>query len=168
MSQAVVVETPNFRLRELTVEDATPRYAAWLRDAQIQRWISGAAATQELSALRAYIASRVGRDDVLFLGIFAKDSGLHVGNIKYEPIDSVAGKATLGVMVGDPDYRGRGVFREVLEGTLPLLRARKVRQVELGVSRENEAAVRAYRAAGFVETPHPQLPESVLWMVRRV
>jgi RimJ/RimL family protein N-acetyltransferase len=164
----LILSTPRFRLRPLRPEDATPRYASWLRDQAVRKWIDAAASTDQVSSLRAYISERCDRADVLFLGIFDKESGLHVGNIKFEPIARETQSAVLGVLIGDPAYRGRGVFGEVLNATsVYLSKAYGVQRIFLGVRSNNEAAVKAYRASGFVEHEQPT-PGGDLWMVLNV
>src|SRR5687767_8610563 len=92
-SMSITITTPRFTLRELTVDDVTPRYLGWFAHPDAVRFIVAAARTRQLADLRSFVEERSGRDDVLFLGIFARDTGLHLGNIKYEPVDSVRGYA---------------------------------------------------------------------------
>lgn len=155
----VVIETSRFFLRELTVDDVSPRYLGWLGDSAAKKWIVTAESTRGLADLREYVRQRVGREDVLFLGIFAKDGDLHIGNIKYEPLLQDEGRAELGVLIGDPEFRGKHVFAEVLAASAAWLKLhRRIHRIFLGVERENLAAVNAYRNAGFVE--EPSLPQA--------
>jgi ribosomal-protein-alanine N-acetyltransferase len=152
-----LLETERFFLRELTVEDASERYLDWLEEPEARKWIVAAASAQRLCDLRAYIVDRIGRSDVLFLGIFEKSEGIHVGNIKYEPVDSIAGYAVMGVLIGDPAYRGKGVVAEVLLASAKWLALhRQIRQILLGVDKENKSAIRAYQKIGFsfADTPY--------------
>ena len=41
----------------------------------------------------------------------------HIGNIKYEPIDFQAATATMGILTGANDWRGKGVGPEVIKGS---------------------------------------------------
>lgn len=154
-----VLVTERFTLRPLTEADATEHYLGWLRDEQARRYIMSANSTQTLDDLRAFIASRLGREDVLFLGIFDRISGRHVGNIKYEPIDEESGTAEMGILVGEQEWRGRGVATEIIGVTARWLRHHcGVSRICLGVERENEAALSAYRHAGFQQTDVIQDP----------
>jgi RimJ/RimL family protein N-acetyltransferase len=167
---SIEIVSARFLLRPLAENDATERYLSWLRDAHAARFISTAIETQTLGDLRRYIASRCGRDDVLFLGIFEKGSGRHIGNVKFEPIVRETAHAVMGILIGEPDYRGRDVAREVLDASVAWLGAhRGVREIVLGVSADNPAAIRAYEKAGFAvaQTAHlPNPPNGVLTMVR--
>ncbi len=144
--------TSRFLLRPLDVDDVDDRYVGWLRDPQALQYISAAASQPDLGALRQYVKERSGRDEVVFLGIFDRVTGSHLGNIKYEPVDSDLGYAIMGLLVGEPDWRGKGVAAEVLAATAQwLLQHRNIRQIVLGVSRFNIPAIRAYQKIGFVE-----------------
>ena len=149
-----VIETARFFLRELTVGDVSPRYLGWLNDSAAKKWIAAAESTRELSQLREYVEQRVGRDDVLFLGIFSKADSLHIGNIKYEPLLQEEGCAELGVFIGDPEFRGKQVFAEVLAASSKWLKVhRRINRIYLGVERQNVPAKTAYSNAGFVAEP---------------
>lgn len=150
----VLVETSRFFLRELTVDDVSARYLGWLSDSAAKKWIATAESTRGLAELREYVQKRVGREDVLFLGIFSKVDSLHIGNIKYEPILRDEGWAELGVLIGDPAFRGKRVFGEVLAASAAWLKLhRQIHRICLGVELENVPAVTAYRNAGFVAEP---------------
>ncbi len=166
MSEPIKILTPRFLLRPLTLADVSERYLSWLGDEAAQRYIEAASVTRGLADLRTYVVQRCDRDEVLFLGIFDRETGLHVGNIKYEPLDVEGGFAVMGILIGDREYRGRGVTPEVLAASGHWLAEHLgIREITLGVHRENGGAVRAYEKVGFVvrDTPHirSSSPEAV-------
>ena len=109
--------------------------------------------------LRDYIRARQGRADVLFLGIFTREGGAHVGNVKYEPVDDAKGYAVMGILVGEAEWRGRGVAAEVIEASARWLGAhRNVREIVLGVEKDHAAAIRAYEKLGFRVEPTDRIP----------
>jgi ribosomal-protein-alanine N-acetyltransferase len=172
MTAKVEINTERFLLRELTEKDVTQRYLDWLSDSESKKFIAAATVVRKLSDLRQYVLERIGRDDILFLGIFEKASGLHIGNIKYEPVNSGLGYAIMGMLIGDPAYRSKGVAAEVLNASARWLKEhRSIRQILLGVSKDNLTAVKAYEKVGFVvaDTPHIQKPMSgALTMIWRL
>ena len=159
MTPGASIETPRFQLRELTLEDVTERYLGWFRDDEAESRIASAGATRTLSDLTAFVAARLERDDVLFLGIFDRTTGAHIGNLKYEPVNAAEGYAIMGILIGEPAYRGRGVAAEVLAASARWLRDRRqITQIVLGVSTDNERAIRSYQSAGFVIEASPHMP----------
>lgn len=144
------IETARFFLRDLTEADVTPRYLHWFTDPDARANISVAKRTQTLEDLRAYVVPRLSREDILFLAIVDKASGLHIGNVKYEPVDRARGYAVMGLLIGEPAFRGRGVATEVLTASGEWLREQHgIRQIVLGVHRDNVAAIRAYEHVGY-------------------
>jgi RimJ/RimL family protein N-acetyltransferase len=159
MSLFTRIETERFILKELTQNHVNDRYLSWFADDSAKKYISASVGTKTLSDLRDYITERIGNPNILFLGIFEKNTDRHIGNIKYEPIDSSKGYAIMGILIGETDYRGKGVAGEVLAATaLWLKENRKINQIILGVDRNNIGAVKSYEKAGFVIEKTPFLP----------
>jgi ribosomal-protein-alanine N-acetyltransferase len=153
VNRAVEIVSERFLLRELTEEDVNERYLGWLGDAEAKKFITFAAKTKSLSDLNQYVRDRIDRDDILFLGIFEKTTGLHIGNIKYEPVNSDLGYAIMGLLIGDANYYGKSVAAEVLVASAQWLKAyRNINQIGLGVGIDNHRAIRAYEKVGFVKT----------------
>lgn len=158
-----MIDTARFNLRPLTVADVSTRYLSWLSDERVLRFINGATGDNHLDELKSYVAQREGRDDVVFLGIFTH-AGEHVGNIKYEPVDTEHGIAVMGILVGEVAWRGKGVAGEVIHASAIWLRDnRNVHTVVLGVDRDNIAGIRAYEKLGFIEEAHPFLTVDAKW-----
>jgi len=158
----IEISSERFLLRELTEENVTERYLGWLRDAEAKKFITAAARTEGLPDLKQYVRDRIGRDDILFLGIFEKTTGSHIGNIKYEPVNSLLGYAIMGILIGEPSYRGKGVGTEALiTSTLWLKEHRGIKQILLGVDEENLAGMRSYEKAGFVVADTPYIQKSM-------
>lgn len=152
--------TERFLLRPLTIDDATPRYLSWFAGDGAANIVS-AASVRGLDDLRDYIAARSDRDDVWFLGIFDRASGLHIGNLKYEPVDRTLGYAILGIFVGDRASRGKGVAEEVVQATARWLKQhRDIARIVLGVLKTNAPAIRAYEKIGFVVADSPHYPHA--------
>lgn len=161
MEEPGVIQTSRFNLRRLTEADVTERYLGWLRDNVEHISITAARPTREVADLREYVRARAGREDVLFLGIFDRVTGSHIGNIKFEPVDTVRRFAVMGILIGDAAYRGRGVAAEVLAATAAWLRDhRGIAAIWLGVSVRNPAAIRAYEKVGFQLADTPLIPRT--------
>ncbi|MFN8224288.1 MAG: GNAT family N-acetyltransferase [Gaiellales bacterium] len=62
------------------------------------------------------------------------------------------GEAELARLVVDPERRGRGLGRELVEGLVEEARRRNFDEIWIRVVPENEPAIRCYRNAGFVRT----------------
>lgn len=82
-----------------------------------------------------------------------KKTGLHIGNIKYEPINFQLSYAVMGILIGDPIWRGVGVAPEVIVASAKWLRDQHgIKRVVLGVNLLNKAAIKAYQKIGFIQS----------------
>lgn len=150
LSEGTKIESDRFYYRPLEAKDATPNYLSWLSDEAAVKFIKTAADTKELKELEQYIVSKLESDEALFLGIFEKDSKEHIGNIKYEPLNQESSYAVMGILVGNPTWRGKGVAKEaILSTSLYLKNELNISEIVLGVEKENTPAVKAYEKIGF-------------------
>lgn len=139
-------------LRKLVRSDASIEYLTWLKSDSSKDFISYFNSELNLNDIENYIIKKNCLTDVLFLGIFDKFNSKHIGNIKFEPIDIVNKYTIMGVLIGDPEYKGIGTVPEVLNLTINFLKKTyDINTVLLGVSKLNNAAIRAYLKSGFIE-----------------
>lgn len=161
------IESERFFLRPITEEDVTLEYLGWLTESTTKKYISSSKNTESLAQLKSYVRMRIGRPDVCFLGIFEKTTSRHIGNIKYEPVQVEKKYAVMGVLIGDAQWRGRGVFSEVFKASAHwLYESKGIAKFELGVDKTNVSAIRSYEKAGFkcVDSHYINKSEATLTM----
>ncbi len=110
---------------------------------------------QSLARLEAEFDERArpgGRDGASFA---IEADGKYIGQcgLRFEGIvETTAQTCELGIAIGDKDYWGRGCGRDAVRVLLDYaFRLRNCHKVWLRVNGNNERAIRAYRACGFVE-----------------
>ena len=90
--------------------------------------------------------------------VLVADDGGEVIGYAYAAIegyDYMALRGPAGVLhdvIVDPEHRGRGVGRQLLDAALTFLRSRGVPRVVLSTAERNEAAQRLFASAGFRRT----------------
>ena len=135
-------------LRPLTTKDATSRYASWLNDPIVNKFLETRRAT--ISGLKAYIKEKNLNNNAILLGIILKKNSLHIGNVKLEPIDFEKKTAHFGLLIGEKDYWGKGIGAEVTKIVINwAFKELSLKKVELGVIASNIAAINVYKKAGF-------------------
>ena len=146
----MIINTKRFQLKSLTTKDVTEKYLSWFSGSkEVVEYIAYAKTNADINKLRQYVKEREDREDVLFLGIFT-DYGQHIGNIKYEPINLKNKSATMGILIGDKEWRGKGVAIEVIKDSSKYLKENyKIKYIDLGVNKDNIAAVSAYKKMKF-------------------
>jgi RimJ/RimL family protein N-acetyltransferase len=94
-------------------------------------------------------AGKGGRDGASFA---IEADGKFIGQCALFSFDDTARTCELGITIGDKAYWGRGYGRDAISILLDYaFRLRNFRRVFLSVNGNNERAMRAYRACGFVE-----------------
>ena len=158
LSKAVnELHSKRLALRPLHAQDATQRYLDWFDDGETRRFIISARHRQTIDSLRDFIEANRNSDRSLLLGIFDREEHLHIGNIKFDPVDSISGRAILGILIGDIRWRNRGVFPEAFDTSASWLFGNfGISQFWLGVDTLNLSATRSYARAGFSEMPPPE------------
>lgn len=145
------------KLRPLEPRDATQRYLDWFDDGDTRKFIVAARQQQSIDSLLTFIDTNRNSDRSLLLGIFDRSNHLHIGNIKFEPVDVLTGRTVLGILIGDTGWRNRGAFPEAFEISSRWLFGNfGISQFWLALDGVNLAALRSYSRAGFVELPPPE------------
>jgi RimJ/RimL family protein N-acetyltransferase len=142
----------NVTLRAITREDL-PRLCQFNNDLAVE--LAGGGDPPMPQAIERLIAdferetAKGGRDGATF----AIDvDGLCIGSCGLADLNATNRTCELGIAIGDPVYWGRGYGREAVRLLLDYaFRLRNFRRVWLWVHADNERAIRAYRACGFVE-----------------
>ena len=154
----VLMESERFFLRTLIEDDVNARYLEWINGSDKSQYINYTNQNRTVDEISTFVTERVNSDTVLFLGIFVRESGEHIGNIKYEPIDFKKSYAIMGILIGKKNWRGRGVAAEVIIKSSTWLHEKYgVRQFILGVNTGNVWAIRAYKKVGFRQKQTPML-----------
>ena len=163
-SDIVEVTTQRFLLRQLITDDISDRYLSWLNREE-SPYIEYGKNHSTMEELKVYVSERERKKDVLFLGIFTKDKQ-HIGNIKYEPIDFKGKTATMGILIGDSEWRGKGVAIEVIKASAHYLNSiYGVTTIFLGVNPNHQVAVSVYKKIGFKFKEQDKNNTKMIWQL---
>jgi len=170
--------TERFLIRNLRISDATNTYLNWLYSEKENQFISRTFDKKNINFLKNFIkevnlghdinyenhTTTLGKENVKklknsykqkkvrteFLGIFEKKEFIHIGNIKYDPIDLNNKFAIMGILIGNKKYRGKGTFKEVFTETCKKINTKyKIKKIFLGLGKDNMIAKKAYEKVGF-------------------
>jgi RimJ/RimL family protein N-acetyltransferase len=98
------------------------------------------------------LAGRFATFDLAGYFMILDPDGKPIGRIDYEDVDVRAGSASLGILIGEADARGKGYGPDAMRALLVhLFRDRNLHRVDLTVLAWNQRAIRAYRRIGFVD-----------------
>ncbi len=142
------LETERFLLRTLRQDDATQVFVDWFADAEVMIPTNRRPAKITRESLAKYIASRDGINE-LYIGIFERRSGRHVGNYMVLR-DRAERTATIHVIIGDRAFWGDKVILETRPALLDyFFRSRGVEKAIGTPPARNFPAVFNYKAEGW-------------------
>lgn len=151
------IETPIYSqhivLRTLQLSDATPAYLDWLSNPAINAYLEVRFSPPlTVSDLIVFIADANSSLHTLMLGIFLRESGHHIGNIKLGPIDWNHKVGDMGFLIGDSEQWGKGYASKAIALlTDYAFKELGLAKVTAGCYAENEGSRRALLKANFVE-----------------
>ena len=147
---AILIKTERCFLKELNENDDLKRYLYWMQTPSNNPFIKSSNVNYNLLRLKDFIVRCNNQNTVVLLGIYTNEKSLHIGNIKFDEIDLVKKSAMLGILIGDKDFRGKGIAREViLDSVLWLANKYKIYTVKLSVDPNNLGALNLYQSLGF-------------------
>jgi RimJ/RimL family protein N-acetyltransferase len=139
-------------LRPITRDDL-PRLREFHNDVEVELASGGDPPTPRALEASQKQFDREAEDPPRHKTDFAIEAdGKLIGNCGLFGMNETARHAELGITIGDKEYWGRGYGRDAIQLLLDYaFRLLNLRRVWLEVHAENERAIRAYRACGFVE-----------------
>ncbi len=149
MDKTIKIEGQRLYLRPLREEDASSEYLSWLNDLEIKKYLESPPIT-EVGQIRDYIHKQRENPNSLFVGIFDKQTGQHIGNVKLEPINWEEKVAVFGTLIGNKQYWGRGYGQEATRLMVDYgFRELGLKKITLGVIEYNVRAINCYKKVGF-------------------
>jgi ribosomal-protein-alanine N-acetyltransferase len=146
----IIIKTKRLLIRNLTKDDVSTNYLNWLSDKDNLKYIVSANETNTLENLKNYVEKINLEKNIIFLGIFDRQTNLHIGNVKFEPVDIIKKYAVMGILIGNNEYKGIGIAEEVLTNTFQFLYQKlNINLFLLGVNINNIPAIKAYNKMGF-------------------
>ncbi len=125
-------------------------YLDWMNSFRENMFIESISDGWNLQKLQNYVRISNESDNTLLLAILEVSSLVHVGNLKFGPIDFIQGTSWVGTIIGNLDFRGKGLFRKCfLASAQKLYQELNISDFYLGVNQKNENAIRSYLKTGF-------------------
>jgi RimJ/RimL family protein N-acetyltransferase len=138
-------------LRAIEPEDY-PAFVAYANDVEVELLGGGDPPTPSPAASVASVYEGRRAGGGIDFAIATKAEGKLIGQCGLFNHDHIARTLELGITIGDRAYWGRGYGREAVSLLVDYaFRLRNAHKVSLSVLANNERAIRAYAAVGFVE-----------------
>jgi RimJ/RimL family protein N-acetyltransferase len=108
---SVRIDCGKYLIRTIKADDASDRWASWMSDPEAVQMLNAARQILKKSDIASYIKQFDQRSHLL-LGIFEKESGLHVGIFRID-IDRPTARFLVFLLIGEPEYRNKGITNDI-------------------------------------------------------
>ena len=149
-------------LEALDHEEFSVAYVEWMRDEEVLRYLTGRTKAYSHEELKEYIAKTNENPSECLFGIFLKESGVHIGNIKIGGIDPMEKTANVGLLIGNKSMRGKGYATEAIELITRFAFDRlNLTRLTAGMVADNIGSFKAFIKAGYEAMEHSGRQETL-------
>lgn len=149
----MILESTRVILRSLKSEDLETLHS-WREDLELRGKTMMHPFPVTLEQDKEWLTRRLDAIDnkqVVF-AIVSKEDGLLIGYINLRDIDLLHKHAFLGIMIGSPEHRNKGIGSEAVSLVLKYgFEFLGLLKISLDVIKSNVAALRVYKKLGFIE-----------------
>lgn len=145
------IPTERFLLKTLDDSYVSERYVGWLNDSETMASLEARFTQASSETLKSFVVSQVESPNSYLLAITVAETGEHIGNIKLGPINAHHKNGSIGLLIGEKNWWGKGVATEVIAAlsrwafeTLGLAK------LTAGAYSSNVGSIRAFEACGFL------------------
>ena len=125
-------------------------YTRWLNDFETTDYIGRSNMTFTLEAEKKYLEGNIGAEAVFAIIDMKKDK--LIGTVGISKIDHINRKGTLGIFIGEKDYREKGYGTEAIQLMLDYgFNYLNLNSIKLNVFEFNKRAIACYKKCGFKE-----------------
>jgi RimJ/RimL family protein N-acetyltransferase len=107
----VRIDSGDFLIRTLVLEDASDRWAAWMADPEVQYALNAPPRSTTRVEIEDYIKKFDQRSNLLW-GIFDQRTGAHIGFFTVHA-DYALKQGIVNLLIGEPEYRKHGVLSTI-------------------------------------------------------
>ena len=126
------------------------KFTEWLNDFEITDYIGRSAYIMTLEGEKQYLEENLNKNYNFFI-ITLKEDKL-IGTVGLENYDAINRTATLGIFIGDKDYRNEGYGTEAIKMVLDYgFNYLNLNNIKLDLMSFNERALKCYTKCGFKE-----------------
>lgn len=140
-------------LSPMSVEDAE-KYTEWLNDFETTDYIGRSDQVLTIENERKFLEEKTNKetDEEILFAIVEKDTDKLIGNVGLHKINHMKRTATLGIFIGDKNYRSKGYGTETIRLVLDFgFNYLNLNNIKLDLMEFNERALSCYKKCGFKE-----------------
>jgi len=147
--KAPFLESERLVYKPLSTDHLSQDYVDWLNDPDVNKYLE-TGGNYSMDMLKDYLLE-VENKEILFWAIHLKTNGLHIGNIKIDPINIRHKFGEYGILMGCKSEWGKGHAKEASLRIIDFcFNTINLRKINLGVVEDNYTALNLYKTIGFI------------------
>lgn len=147
----IEIETPRLCLRTLGESDVSEKYVGWLNDPEVNRYLETRHSVHTSDSCHEFVRRCNSDESERLLGIFMKESGVHVGNAKLGFINSIHSRGQISLFIGEKTLWGRGLAKEVVVAITKYgFEEAGLEKIQAGCYEGNLSSLRVFLSVGYV------------------
>lgn len=148
--QAPILKGQQVYLKELLEADVSHQYVQWLNTPEINQYLESRYQKQSTASCLKFIQNLQKQKNHCFWGVYCNMNNTHIGNIKLGPINFQYRRATIGLMIGDKDYWGKGIATEIINLVTQFsFSTLQLHKIDAGCYASNLGSKYAFLKAGY-------------------
>lgn len=137
-------------LRKIAESDVTQKYVDWLNSPEINKYLESRFKIQTKEDILSFVKDKLSKDNEPMFAICDTNSNEHIGNIKLGPINPYHKYASIGILIGDKNYWGKGCATEAIKLITKYgFETLKLNKLDAGAYSENCGSINAFKKAGY-------------------
>ena len=126
-------------------------FTEWLNDFETTDYLGRSGYLVSFEAEKKYLEQNADNQNINFVMVTLENDKM-IGTVSLEQIDNINRTATLGIFIGDKEYRSRGIGTEAIKLILDYgFHYLNLQNIKLNLMAFNERALRCYQKCGFKE-----------------
>lgn len=136
-------------IRALLTTDVSENYVNWLNTPEIVKFTEQKEIVHSYKSTLAFVEKKILSNNEYLFGIF--ENNTHIGNIKLGPIDLKSKTASVGYIIGNKKYWGKGLATKAIKYiTEYALSTLKLKKITAGTHIKNKGSIKALERNGFI------------------
>ncbi len=134
----------------MSSDDVAGPYGAWLRDPEVMKFILASPEVVNTQYLLDFISQNNNSPEAALFGIFDTGANVHIGNIRLVDVDNRFSRASLGIIIGNRDFWGRGFAAESITALTEYAHSKLgLKRIFAGCHSDNPGSIGAFLKAGY-------------------
>jgi ribosomal-protein-alanine N-acetyltransferase len=144
------IDGERIHLKTLQTDSELNHYVDWLNDPLVNAYLDARFNSNTWKSVKNFIKAANSSQSEYLFGIFLREDGSHIGNIRIHSLGSEEHFGEIGILIGDRTYWGQGYATEAIALVVSFGReSLGVRRFGAGCRISNQGSVGAFQKVGF-------------------